>query len=137
MTPTVVVAAVVEEDGRFLVTRRLAGTHLEGYWEFPGGKCEAGESDAACLAREMREELGVEVQVGACLHRAEYAYPERTVELRFYACRIAGVPVARLGQDIRWVTRDELSALPFPPADAGLIARLAGTPGPPDDRRRP
>ncbi len=122
-----VAAAVVEQDGCFLVTRRPGGTHLEGYWEFPGGKCEPGESDAQCLVRELREELGVEAEVGSCLLGVRHAYPDRTVELRFYACRLLGTPVPRLGQPMRWATRDELRQLPFPPADAELVARLAAS----------
>ena len=64
MITIVVAAAVIERDDRFLLTRRQRGVHLEGYWEFPGGKCEPGETHAACLVREIREELGVEAAVG-------------------------------------------------------------------------
>jgi len=120
----VVTAAVVERDGRFLVTRRQDGVHLEGYWEFPGGKLEAGESHAGGLRREMREELDVDVAVGAEILAVSHAYDDRTVELHFYACRLAGEPAPRLGQQMRWVTRDEMRALPFPPADEALIQRL-------------
>jgi len=120
----VVTAAVVERDGRFLVTRRQDGVHLEGYWEFPGGKLEAGESHAGGLRREMREELDVDVAVGAEILAVSHAYDDRTVELHFYACRLAGEPAPRLGQQMRWVTRDEMRALPFPPADEVLIQRL-------------
>jgi 8-oxo-dGTP diphosphatase len=122
--PLVVTAAVVERDGRFLVTRRQDGVHLEGYWEFPGGKLEAGESHAGSLRREMREELDVDVAVGAEILAVSHAYDDRTVELHFYACRLAGEPAPRLGQQMRWVTRDEMRALPFPPADEALIQRL-------------
>jgi 8-oxo-dGTP diphosphatase len=65
MKTVVVTAAVIERGGRLLVTRRLRGTHLEGYWEFPGGKCDAGESLEACLARELREELAVDARIGS------------------------------------------------------------------------
>ena len=122
----VVVAAVVEQDGRFLVTRRLQGTHLAGLWEFPGGKCEPGETHEACLAREMAEELGVETIVGDEVLRTEHAYPERTVRLHFRRCAVVGQPRPLLDQEIRWVTREELRTLEFPPADAELIERLAG-----------
>ncbi len=64
MTRLVVTAAVIERGGRYLVTRRQKGVHLEGLWEFPGGKCDAGESLADCLRRELREELGVDAAVG-------------------------------------------------------------------------
>jgi len=120
----IVTAAVVERDGRFLVTRRQDGVHLEGYWEFPGGKLEAGESHAGGLRREMREELDVDVVVGREILAVSHAYADRTVELHFYACDVAGEPAPRLGQQMRWVTRDEMRALPFPPADEALIEKL-------------
>lgn len=125
---TVVVAAVVERDRRFLVTRRLAGTHLEGYWEFPGGKVEEGEDDAASLERELREELDAAVEVGARILTTRYAYDDRRLELRFYACALLEEPRAALGQELRWVGRRELHELPFPPADAELIAILTAGP---------
>jgi mutator protein MutT len=120
----IVLAAVVERDGRFLVTRRLADTHLSGCWEFPGGKCEPGEPHEACLRREMREELGVETTVGDEILVTEHAYPERTVRLHFRACAIDGEPQPLLGQQMRWVTREELHTLQFPPADEDLVAKL-------------
>jgi len=128
MSPTIVVviAGVIENDGRFLVTRRIAGTHLAGLWEFPGGKCEPGEAHDACLARELREELGVEARVGREIMTIDHSYPERTVRLHFLSCSVEGAPVGLLGQEIRWVTRTELSTLDFPEADRALIARLAG-----------
>ncbi len=120
----VVTAAVIERDGRFLVTRRLEGTHLEGCWEFPGGKCEPGEELAACLAREIREELNAHVRVGAEIFRTRHAYPERVVELRFFRSLLEDDPVPVLGQQTRWASRAELRSLPFPPADAALIDLL-------------
>ena len=116
-----VVAAIVERHGRFLVTRRLSGTHLAGFWEFPGGKCEAGETHEQCLAREMSEELGLHTVVGDELLRVEHAYPDRTVRLHFRRCQIVGEPRPLLDQEIRWVTRGELRTLEFPAADAELI----------------
>ena len=121
----IVTAAVVEREGRFLVTRRQDGVHLEGYWEFPGGKLEAGESHADGLRREMREELDVDVVVGREILAVSHAYADRTVELHFYACDVAGEPAPRLGQQMRWATRDELRALRFPPADEELVRKLA------------
>jgi len=120
----VVLAAVIEQDERFLVTRRIAGTHLSGLWEFPGGKCDPGETHEACLARELAEELGVESSIHEEITTVEHAYPERTVRLHFRRCRITGEPRSLLGQDIKWVTRDELAALEFPEADQGLIKLL-------------
>jgi mutator protein MutT len=120
----VVLAAVIERGDRLLVTRRLKGTHLSGLWEFPGGKCEAGESHDACLARELLEELGVRATVGRELLITEHAYPERTVRLHFRACEIDGDPSPLLGQEMRWVHRSELRALEFPEADRDLIEML-------------
>jgi mutator protein MutT len=121
----VVTAAVVEREGEFLVTRRPAGAHLEGCWEFPGGKCEPGETLDECLRREMLEELGVNVLVGRELLTTRHDYSDRVVELHFFACELKGVPQPALGQEMRWVTRGELGSLRFPPADAELIALLA------------
>ncbi|HET9371377.1 MAG TPA: (deoxy)nucleoside triphosphate pyrophosphohydrolase [Vicinamibacterales bacterium] len=120
----VVLAAVIERGGRLLVTRRLKGTHLSGLWEFPGGKCEAGESHEACLARELLEELGVRATVGKELLMTEHASPERTVRLHFRACEIDADPSPQLGQEMRWIRRSELRTLEFPDADRDLIEML-------------
>ena len=124
MTAIVVTAAVIERDGRFLVTRRQKGVHLEGYWEFPGGKCDAGESLAECLARELREELDVDARIGVEVFTTMHTYPERRVELHFFQCELQGEPRPLVGQEMRWVPRGELAALEFPPADAELIRIL-------------
>jgi 8-oxo-dGTP diphosphatase len=123
-TTTIVAAAVIELDGRFLVTRRQRGVHLEGVWEFPGGKCDQGETLKACLARELREELDVRSRVGAEIFGTTHAYPERSIELHFFSCELLGEPRPQLGQEMRWVRRDELADLEFPPADAELIKIL-------------
>src|SRR3954452_18564318 len=103
MTRLIVTAAVIERDGRFLVTRRLQGVHLEGYWEFPGGKCEPGESLAECLRRELIEELGTDATIGVELLGVTHDYPERIIELHFIACHLWNDPEPRLGQEMRWV----------------------------------
>ncbi|MCA1559907.1 MAG: (deoxy)nucleoside triphosphate pyrophosphohydrolase [Acidobacteria bacterium] len=120
----VVTAAVIRRGERFLVTRRLKDTHLAGYWEFPGGKCEADESCAFCLAREIREELGCDVRIGAEMLIVAHAYPGCQLELHFFECDLVGEPAPLLGQEIRWVAREELASLEFPPADAELIRNL-------------
>jgi len=120
----VVLAGVIERDGAFLLTRRLKGTHLAGTWEFPGGKCEAGESHDACLRRELAEELGIDATIGEEIFTITHTYTERTVELHFRRCSIAGEPKAMIGQEMRWVPRAELERLEFPEADRELIARL-------------
>jgi 8-oxo-dGTP diphosphatase len=125
--PTVVVAAaVVERDGRWLMARRLKGTHLEGLWEFPGGKVDPGESLEACLVRELAEELGVESRVAGLRWSITHDYPARRVVLHFYDCTLAGEPRPLLGQELRWVSASELASLPVPEADAGLVALLTG-----------
>ena len=125
--PIIVVAAVIERDGRLLVSRRLAGTHLAGRWEFPGGKCEPGETHEACLSRELAEELGLtHPTVGPELIVTEHAYADRCVRLHFRACTIEESPVGRLGQELRWVTPDELSGLDLPEADRDLVIKLQG-----------
>jgi 8-oxo-dGTP diphosphatase len=124
MKTVVVTAAVIERAGRLLVTRRLPGTHLEGYWEFPGGKCDAGESLEACLARELREELAVDAMVGSRILKTSHEYPERRVELHFFNCELAGDPVPQMSQEMQWVPRDALASLKLPPADDELVALL-------------
>jgi len=123
----IVVAAVVEQDGRFLVTRRQKGVHLEGLWEFPGGKVDAGERHEDALVREMREELDTGVDVGQVVFSITHHYDERSVTLFFYACRLTGTPTPLLGQEMRWVTRAELRSLEFPPADEELIRLLSAS----------
>jgi mutator protein MutT len=119
-----VLAALIERDGRFLVTRRLNDTHLAGYWEFPGGKCEPGESHADCLARELMEELGVRATIGDEALTVEHAYPERTVRLYFRWCQTDDTPRPVLGPEMCWITRREMAALEFPEADRALIELL-------------
>lgn len=120
----VVAAAVIEREGAFLVTRRLAGAHLEGCWEFPGGKCDAGETLEACLVREIREELDAAVVVGAELFTIAHEYPGRIVQLHFFRCELRDDPRPALGQAMQWARREDLPRLEFPPADAELIALL-------------
>lgn len=127
-TALIVVAAVVEENDAFLVTRRPDGVHLAGMWEFPGGKIHPAESHADALKREMREELGSEVDVHDLVFETTHAYPDRTVSLYFYRCILRGQPRPLLGQEMRWVRRSDLPSLGFPPADEELIRLLACPP---------
>ncbi len=121
-----VAAAVIEADGRYLITRRTKG-HLEGYWEFPGGKVRPGETLPECLRREVREELGVEVSVGEKIEAVTWRYPNRTLVLHFFRCGLAGGEITpQEGQAFAWVAPDELEDYSFPPADASLIRRLRG-----------
>ena len=88
----VVTAAIIERDGRFLMARRLKGTHLEGLWEFPGGKIEPGESLEACIVRELAEELGVESRIVGKRWETAHDYSTKRVELHFFDCEIDGDP---------------------------------------------
>jgi 8-oxo-dGTP diphosphatase len=119
-----VTAAVLERGGAFLLTRRLDGTHLEGCWEFPGGKRHEGESLPECLAREIREELDAAIVVGELILTTAHSYPERVVELNFYRCTLVTEPRPLLGQEMRWVPRMNLRAFPLPPADDELVEML-------------
>ena len=123
-SPIDVVAAIIERDGRFLVTLRPSGTHLAGHWEFPGGKVHHSETHVEALRREVFEELDCVVNVGALVHEVTHAYPEKTVRLFFYQCTVGGEPKPMMGQEMRWVPRSELSSLPFPEADRDLISQL-------------
>jgi len=120
----IVVAAVIEEDNRFLLTRRQPGVHLAGMWEFPGGKIDSAETHSAALEREIKEELDAGVDVGVLVFHTTHEYPDRSVALYFYRCTLVGTPRPLLGQEMRWVPRDELAALGFPPADEALITLL-------------
>ena len=125
-TPLIcVVAAVILRDDRYLVTRRQKGVHLEGYWEFPGGKVDPGETDEAALVREIREELDAGVEVGRLVLATTHHSPERSVSLAFYECVLTGTPTPLLGQEMRWVAPAGLTSLAFPPADEELIALLS------------
>lgn len=121
-----VVAAVVRDGGdRLLVARRAPGQHLEGLWEFPGGAVEPGERAEAALARELLEELGVGVEVCEPITFAWHRDDTREILLLFYAARLLdGTPRGLQGQEVRWVTPEELAGLSTPPADAELIRHL-------------
>jgi len=121
-----IVIALIHHEGRYLVQRRRAGDHLGGWWELPGGKREAGEDDRTTLARELREELGVELLAARHLVRFHHDYGDRYLTFHCYRCRLfdpaAVKPLAASEQ--RWVTPAEFVALEFPPANAGLVQRL-------------
>ncbi len=117
---------MIRREGRILLTQRpLDSGHLPGYWEFPGGKPEPGESPEQALARELREELGVEISVGEEIMAVRHSYPEKTVDIRFFeATIISGVPEPREVQDLRWVTTEELRTMQLPEADRPLVEAL-------------
>jgi 8-oxo-dGTP diphosphatase len=120
----VVAAAVIRREDEYFVTRRHAGVHLEGLWEFPGGKCDPGETLADCLRREIKEELDADIVVRDELLAVSHTYPDREVELRFFECNLKGSPRPMLGQEMRWVKTEDLETLAFPPADGELLEVL-------------
>jgi 8-oxo-dGTP diphosphatase len=121
-----VVAAVVRRGDELLVTRRPDRPGRPGQWEFPGGKVEPAEADADALAREIREELGCAVQVGALLLRHAHRYPELDVDLAFYACALpAGASPAPLGvAEIAWARIGTLARYDFLEADRAVLAEI-------------
>ena len=120
-----VAAGLIKQDGRYLITRRKAGTHLGGLWEFPCGKVEPPESLEGCLRRELREELGVRITEPIPFQVITHDYPDKSVELHFFLCAIASGQARALACDeIRWVTPEEMGGLEFPAADLSLIEAL-------------
>ena len=127
--PIRVAAALVFDSGRLLITRRPAGKHLGGFWEFPGGKLEKGESFPDCLQRELREELGIQVSVGELLAAVEHSYPKQTLRIHFYRCALdSGSPSPIECDAVEWITASMLNNYAFPPADAELLAEIRSRP---------
>ena len=121
-------AALIFHAGKLLITQRHAGSHLGGLWEFPGGKREAGETFEECLAREIREELGVEISVGELFEEVRHDYPEKSVHLKFFRCRlVAGEPQPLDCAAVKWVDKAGLDTHEFPAADARLLEMLKST----------
>jgi 8-oxo-dGTP diphosphatase len=121
----VVAALVQDEKGHYLITQRRKGSHLAGLWEFPGGKREADESLEEALRRELTEELSARFAVGQRVETVRWEYPERTIVIHFYRCRLeSGTIEPREDQAMAWVAAERLSDFDFPPADRDLIARL-------------
>jgi 8-oxo-dGTP diphosphatase len=126
-----VTAGLIQDDaGRYLITQRVAGSHLEGLWEFPGGKRDPGETLEGCLRRELAEELGATFEIAGHVDTVRWEYPEKTIVLHFFRCRHASGAIApREAQEMMWVAPERLCDYPFPPADAAIIARLSRGPG--------
>jgi 8-oxo-dGTP diphosphatase len=129
----VVAGLLVDDAGRVLITRRRDDQPMGGFWEFPGGKLEPGEAPAAALIRELREELGAAVQVGAIWDVLHHAYPAFDLLMLVYRCRLDAGEVARAVEvaDLAWCEAGELGAYDVLPADAPLVARLAAEGAPP------
>jgi 8-oxo-dGTP diphosphatase len=122
-----VVAAVIERDGRYLVTQRRPTAVLPLLWEFPGGRVESAESDLDALKREVLHRVGVEIKPGEQMSSVSHTYEHYTVELHLYACRITqGEPRAIAVHQFRWVESEDFEQLPFTPADEASMSKLLG-----------
>jgi 8-oxo-dGTP diphosphatase len=122
-----VVAAMIEDRGRYLITQRRPTAVLPSLWEFPGGRVEDGETDEAALAREVLHRLGVSVEVGQLVSFVRHPYERYTIELHLYECKLAsGQPSKRNVFDFAWVQSDEFEHYPFTPADELSVAKLLG-----------
>jgi len=122
-----VAAAVIERDGRYLITQRRTTAVLPLLWEFPGGRVEAGETDADALKREVLHRLGVEVEPGELISYVHHPYERYAVDLHLYECQIKkGEPSAVNVNDFRWVTSAEFDRYPFTPADELSMSKLLG-----------
>src|SRR6266567_7704889 len=120
-----VAAALIFHTGKLLITRRHPTAHLGGLWEFPGGKREPDETFEQCLARELREELGIEVAVGELVESLTHQYADRAVHLKFFRCQWRENEPRPLGcAAFKWITPADLSAHAFPDADARLLETL-------------
>jgi 8-oxo-dGTP diphosphatase len=121
-----IVAAVVEREGKYLITQRRDGAVLPGLWEFPGGRVEEGESDEAALVREVRGRIDVEVTVGDRVGERHHAYDGYDVHLTLFACRLpeGAEPRAASVKDVRWVGSAEFGEYTFPPADQATMDQL-------------
>jgi len=127
--PVLLVAAValIDADGRVLLAQRPDGKPMAGLWEFPGGKVDDGETPEACLIRELKEELGIDV-AASCLGPftfASHSYDDFHLLMPLYLCRVwEGIARPLEGQSLKWVRPEALADYPMPPADEPLVAML-------------
>ncbi|XXF75234.1 (deoxy)nucleoside triphosphate pyrophosphohydrolase [Myxococcaceae bacterium GXIMD 01537] len=128
----VVGAMLQNEEGRYLITQRPPKASLPLLWEFPGGRVEEGESDTQALAREIREEMGVETEVLEEAMHTRHEYPTYDIDFRVFHCRLKdpAAPIQHLRvNDHRWVTLEEMARYQFPDADSKTLAKLLGLEG--------
>jgi len=122
-----VVAAVIEQNGRYLITQRRPAAVLPLLWEFPGGRVEDSETDATALKREVFHRLGVEIETGQMISFVSHPYERYVVDLYLYECRItSGEPAPLAVNAFKWVTSAEFDQYPFTPADEASMNKLLG-----------
>ncbi len=122
-----VVAAVVEKDGRYLITQRRASAVLPLLWEFPGGRVEEDETDTSALKREVMHRLGAEIECGKLISFVSHPYEHYVVDLFLYECHLVGPTLdGRAVNAFRWVTSGEFDQYPFTPADEASMNKLLG-----------
>lgn len=120
-----VVAALIRKNDKVLLTQRWPGRNLGLTWEFPGGKVEEGETDVEALQRELKEELGVEAEIGSCCFETRHGYGAREVHLLIFRCQLTeGVPRALDVKAMEWADLDSLASRKFPPADLLFVQEL-------------
>jgi mutator protein MutT len=120
-----VTAGLLWQNGMVLIAKRPVGSHLAGYWEFPGGKQEVGETLEECLEREMKEELGVDVRAEKRLLAVDYEYENRIISLYLFQCtHLSGEFKPLACEEIRWVHPADMAQYHFPPPDEKIIERL-------------
>jgi 8-oxo-dGTP diphosphatase len=122
-----VVAALIERDGRYLITQRRENAVLPLLWDFPGGRVEEGESDEAALAREVEERLGAEVEVGQLISFVNHPYEKYAVDLYLYDCTLRSDRLrCRAVKSYAWVTSKEMESYAFTPVDEASMSKLLG-----------
>lgn len=120
-----VAAGLVFRNGLLLISQRRPNDHLGGLWEFPGGKRESSETFEDCLRRELREELGIDVEVGDLIESLTHDYPEKSVHLKFFRCELLkNEPRPIFCHDLVWIKQEQLSQYEFPAADMRLLEKL-------------
>ncbi|MFO0619117.1 MAG: (deoxy)nucleoside triphosphate pyrophosphohydrolase [Polyangiaceae bacterium] len=122
-----VVAALIEQGGKYLITQRRPAAVLPLLWEFPGGKVEASETDAEALSREVKHRLGVEIRAGQLISFVSHPYERYTVDLYLYECHVsAGEPAPLAVHAFKWATSSEFDQYTFTPADEASMTKLLG-----------
>jgi len=125
--PIRVVAAVIADEGRYLITQRRPTAVLPLLWEFPGGRVEPNESDTDALKREVRHRLSVDIEVGELISFVSHPYEHYVVDLYLYECKVTAGELRALNvHDFRWATSDEFDQYPFTPADEASMNKLLG-----------